>query len=199
MEQFPSDVARKRSHDLHRRGLQGQIVLSMTLLSMTETAPVTSATSASVLEATNVERVAPAADFTASRNVQADLRSFRFGARSADKPEEPDSQPRRSNRVKTVALLEIFVVEIFVLNRSEGLCTLQLRTSGRGTGKQAVGLLPLDNDVQVGPLLPEECQSVRLRYIAMGSGLQSLGEILLIDADTGQRDILSDAMHVLVQ
>ncbi|KAI6157886.1 TRAPP trafficking subunit Trs65-domain-containing protein [Pisolithus tinctorius] len=59
------------------------------------------------------------------------------------------------------------------------------------------GILPLQNRVRVGPLRPSTCQSVRLDFLALSSGVHSVN-LTLVDVETGYLMNLRSAIDIVV-
>lgn len=91
--------------------------------------------------------------------------------------------------------LEVFLVEVFVLNRSERIRrfsvgvpaprkTSPMESDSEGTLASAQGgIVPLENDVRIGPLPPDACQSVHLRFLALRAGAHTLPALRLTDTE----------------
>ncbi|OSX65862.1 hypothetical protein POSPLADRAFT_1131738 [Postia placenta MAD-698-R-SB12] len=60
------------------------------------------------------------------------------------------------------------------------------------------GILPLENRVRVGPLLPSTCQSVRMDFLALTPGVHPIEELILTDIQTGYTMHLRSVMDVVV-
>ncbi|KAG7451363.1 uncharacterized protein BT62DRAFT_882978 [Guyanagaster necrorhizus] len=87
-----------------------------------------------------------------------------------------------------------FTLDIFVYNRSrwtrrfEVSCPDRRNRRRRGEeGKTAFtsGILPLENRVRIGPLLPTACQSVRMKFLALTSGIHTIDVLTLTDVESG--------------
>lgn len=60
------------------------------------------------------------------------------------------------------------------------------------------GVLPLDNRVRIGPLLPSACQSVRMEFLAVNPGVHSIDTLTLTDVETGYSMNLRSVMDIVV-
>ncbi|KAJ3879915.1 TRAPP trafficking subunit Trs65-domain-containing protein [Lentinula edodes] len=60
------------------------------------------------------------------------------------------------------------------------------------------GVLPLENRVRIGPLLPSACQSVRMKFLAMSPGVHSIDTLTLTDVESGLAMNLRSVMDVVV-
>ncbi|KAL8284219.1 hypothetical protein RQP46_004968 [Phenoliferia psychrophenolica] len=93
-----------------------------------------------------------------------------------------------------VGLLDVFLVEVFVVNRSDSVKRFTVGVParrGESTDEPRIAtIIPLENDVRIGPLAPQTCASVRLRFLAVRPGAHTLQELRLVDLATGQTDNL---------
>jgi len=107
--------------------------------------------------------------------------------------------------------LDQFTLDIFVFNQSSWTRRLEVshpevrrrRRKGRGDnarkGDQGTpGILPLENRVRIGPLLPSTCQSVRMDFLALTPGVHAIDELILTDIQTGHKMHLRSVMDVVV-
>ncbi|KIJ68093.1 hypothetical protein HYDPIDRAFT_25538 [Hydnomerulius pinastri MD-312] len=60
------------------------------------------------------------------------------------------------------------------------------------------GILPLQNRVRVGPLRPSTCQSVRMDFLAVTSGVHSVDILTLTDIESGYSMNLRSVMDIVV-
>ncbi|KAJ3865463.1 TRAPP trafficking subunit Trs65-domain-containing protein [Lentinula novae-zelandiae] len=60
------------------------------------------------------------------------------------------------------------------------------------------GVLPLENRVHIGPLLPSACQSVRMKFLAVSPGVHSIDTLTLTDIESGLAMNLRSVMDVVV-
>lgn len=151
----PSDRNSSRRHTttpahyearLPRDRNDGIIILSMTLLSMSETAAMLPGASWGASQLAGQE--GQASDEEDGR-ARMSLDSFRFGDEGTKA--SPVAHPASSQpKIKSVNLMDIFVVEVFLLNRSASMCNLVLRSQPPPASDKAAGLVPLDNDVKLG-------------------------------------------------
>ncbi|KAJ3786675.1 TRAPP trafficking subunit Trs65-domain-containing protein [Lentinula aff. detonsa] len=66
------------------------------------------------------------------------------------------------------------------------------------TGTPDPGVLPLENRVRIGPLLPSACQSVRMKFLAVSPGVHSIDTLTLTDVESGLAMNLRSVMDVVV-
>ncbi|KAI0360396.1 hypothetical protein OH77DRAFT_1418315 [Trametes cingulata] len=68
-----------------------------------------------------------------------------------------------------------------------------------GTGEpSAPGIIPLENRVRIGPLLPSTCQSVRMDFLALAPGVHSIDTLTLTDIQTGFTMNLRSVIDIIV-
>ncbi|KAK7446307.1 hypothetical protein VKT23_014513 [Stygiomarasmius scandens] len=60
------------------------------------------------------------------------------------------------------------------------------------------GVLPLENRVRIGPLLPSACQSVRMKFLAVSPGVHAIDTLTLTDIESGFSMNLRSVMDVVV-
>jgi len=113
--------------------------------------------------------------------------------------------------------LSKFTIEIFVFNRSTWTrrfemsypSTTRSRRKERMTSQyergEAVeesgnnsGILPVDNRVRIGPLLPSACQTVRMQFLAVTPGVHSIDVLTLTDIESGYSMNLRSVMDVVI-
>ncbi|KAH9839023.1 TRAPP trafficking subunit Trs65-domain-containing protein [Rhodofomes roseus] len=106
--------------------------------------------------------------------------------------------------------LDQFTLDIFVFNQSSWTRRFEVshpderrrRRKGRGDGKKAdggsPGIMPLENRVRIGPLLPSTCQSVRMDFLALTPGVHPIDELVLTDVQSGFSMHLRSVMDVVV-
>ncbi|KDQ11579.1 hypothetical protein BOTBODRAFT_114209, partial [Botryobasidium botryosum FD-172 SS1] len=102
--------------------------------------------------------------------------------------------------------LDVFALEIFVFNKTGRLRRFEVsipekrkRLRGHGQARHLGGegrdfdprnhgyrrdLIPLENHIRIGPLLPETCESVRMQFIALEAGVHSVDMLTLTDVET---------------
>ncbi|ORY77627.1 TRAPP trafficking subunit Trs65-domain-containing protein [Leucosporidium creatinivorum] len=132
-------------------------------------------------------------------------------------------------RAPRIGLLDVFLVEVFIVNRGdevkrftvgvpvkrlgEGVDVpakgdLGIAARGIGAGLTAEGkrredrvakIVALENDVRIGPLAPNTCASVRLRFLAIRPGAHTLEELRLVDLGTGLETRLRNPLSVVVE
>lgn len=61
-----------------------------------------------------------------------------------------------------------------------------------------VGVMPLENHIKVGPLQPDSCQSVRMKFVALRSGVHVIDVLNLRDIESNKSTSLRSVMHVVV-
>ncbi|KAG8990728.1 hypothetical protein FRB94_013153 [Tulasnella sp. JGI-2019a] len=115
--------------------------------------------------------------------------------------------------------LDVFALDIFVFNKSttrtrrcmvtypdrrgEGVGVYQRLSGTRhshvpGDRENSLGVTPLENDIKVGPLHPESCMSVRIRFLALRPGVHTIEMLTLRDLDSDVALNLRSVMHVVV-
>ncbi|KAK2460821.1 hypothetical protein APHAL10511_007291 [Amanita phalloides] len=113
--------------------------------------------------------------------------------------------------------LSKFTIEVFVFNRSAWTRRFELScpSFARMKRKERVmsqygvmeksenklgyaGILPVDNRVRIGPLLPSACQTVRMRFLAVTPGVHSIDALTLTDIESGHAMNLRSVMDVVV-
>ncbi|KAG8846765.1 hypothetical protein FRB96_001790 [Tulasnella sp. 330] len=75
---------------------------------------------------------------------------------------------------------------------SQGLIAI---TDGRD---DPLGISPLENDIHIGPLQPDSCMSVRMRFMALRTGVHTIEMLTLHDLDSDTMRNLRSVMHVVV-
>ncbi|KIK70994.1 hypothetical protein GYMLUDRAFT_308496 [Collybiopsis luxurians FD-317 M1] len=101
----------------------------------------------------------------------------------------PDLRSRRKRRE----------MESFTANRNYA--NGKQRPGHRGKGIAPLpepGVLPLENRVRIGPLLPSACQSVRMKFLAVSPGVHSIDTLTLTDVESGLAMNLRSVMDVVV-
>ncbi|KAH9949090.1 TRAPP trafficking subunit Trs65-domain-containing protein [Amylocystis lapponica] len=107
--------------------------------------------------------------------------------------------------------LDQFTLDIFVFNQSSWTRRFEVsypeerRRRRRGNGLQkwdattaSPGILPLENGVRIGPLLPSTCQSVRMDFLALTPGVHAIDTVTLTDVQTGFTMHLRSVMDIVV-
>ncbi|KAG9015655.1 hypothetical protein FRB90_004575 [Tulasnella sp. 427] len=61
-----------------------------------------------------------------------------------------------------------------------------------------VGVMPLENHINIGPLQPDSCQSVRMKFVALRSGVHSIDALNVRDVESNKSTNLRSVMHVVV-
>ncbi|KAI0074410.1 hypothetical protein K474DRAFT_1647966 [Panus rudis PR-1116 ss-1] len=62
----------------------------------------------------------------------------------------------------------------------------------------SLGIVPLENRIRIGPLLPSTCQSVRMDFLAITPGVHSVEVLTLTDVQTGYSMNLRSVLDVVV-
>ncbi|KAK0469510.1 TRAPP trafficking subunit Trs65-domain-containing protein [Desarmillaria tabescens] len=95
-----------------------------------------------------------------------------------------------------------FTLDIFVYNRSRWTRRFEVscpdrrnrrRKGDKGNSTSISGVLPLENRVRIGPLLPTACQSVRMKFLALAPGVHTIEILTLTDTESG---FSTDLKHV---
>jgi hypothetical protein len=60
-----------------------------------------------------------------------------------------------------------------------------------------MALVPLENRIPTGAMLPRTCQVVRVRFIATRPGVHTIGELAIRGIDGARTVLLRDVLHVL--
>ncbi|KAJ6628896.1 TRAPP trafficking subunit Trs65-domain-containing protein [Mycena sp. CBHHK59/15] len=113
---------------------------------------------------------------------------------------------QRGDELGKIYPLDHFTLDIFVFNQSEWTrrfevtCPDRRRGRGRNPGERMVspGIVPLDNRVRIGPLLPAACQSVRMEFLAVTPGVHSINTLTLTDVVSGYSMNLRSVMDIVV-
>ncbi|KAH9938827.1 TRAPP trafficking subunit Trs65-domain-containing protein [Epithele typhae] len=116
--------------------------------------------------------------------------------------------------------LETFTLDIFVFNQSSWTRRFEVtfpeerrrrrrrrakkdrereREAGGKDEGRPPGIVPLENRVRIGPLLPSTCQSVRMDFLALAPGVHSIDTLVLTDVQTNYQMHLSrNALDIIV-
>ncbi|KAG8964537.1 hypothetical protein FRC03_001703 [Tulasnella sp. 419] len=109
--------------------------------------------------------------------------------------------------------LDVFALDIFVFNKSSDVrrCVISfpyrrkkerpISFDGRHPGvlkELPQGIIPLENNLIVGPLRPQTCQSVRMQFVALHPGTHTIDALHLHDYETETSTNLRSVMHVVV-
>jgi len=115
--------------------------------------------------------------------------------------------------------LSKFTIEVFVFNRSTWTRRFELScpSAARMKRKEKIlsqygydtvddgknkldypGILPVDNRVRIGPLLPSACQTVRMQFLAVTPGVHAIDALTLTDIESGYSVNLRSVMDVVV-
>ncbi|KAF9076293.1 TRAPP trafficking subunit Trs65-domain-containing protein [Rhodocollybia butyracea] len=138
-------------------------------------------------------------------------------------PNSNSSSPKINENL--IYPLSTFIIDIFVFNRStwtrrfevscpdsrsrrkrkeiESLAASRSHEAKRRVNPLSValpdpGVLPLENKVRIGPLLPSACQSVRMKFLALSPGVHSIDTLTLTDVESGLAMNLRSVMDVVV-
>ncbi|ESK95268.1 hypothetical protein Moror_4026 [Moniliophthora roreri MCA 2997] len=108
---------------------------------------------------------------------------------------------------------ERFTLDIFVFNKSDWTRRFEISypdprvmrkrnemhgnkaSSGAGKGQ---GIVPMENRIRIGPLLPSACQSVGMDFLALMPGVHSIDTLTLTDVETGFSMNLRSVMDIVV-
>ncbi|KAJ7044619.1 TRAPP trafficking subunit Trs65-domain-containing protein [Mycena alexandri] len=113
---------------------------------------------------------------------------------------------RDGDELHRIYPLDHFTLDVFVFNQSEWTrrfevtCPDRRRGQRRNPGEKAPspGIVPLDNRVRIGPLLPAACQSVRMEFLAITPGVHSINTLTLTDVVSGYSLNLRSVMDIVV-
>ncbi|KZP26559.1 hypothetical protein FIBSPDRAFT_949421, partial [Athelia psychrophila] len=113
--------------------------------------------------------------------------------------------------------LDTFTLDIFIFNQSSWTRRFEVSYPDQRTrrkqeqaagGRQqsqlsgglaeTPGILPLENRVRIGPLLPSTCQSVRMKFLAVTPGVHSIDTLTLTDIVNGYSMNLRSVMDIVV-
>ncbi|KAH9856430.1 TRAPP trafficking subunit Trs65-domain-containing protein [Lenzites betulinus] len=113
--------------------------------------------------------------------------------------------------------LDEFTLDIFVFNQSSWTRRFEVSfpeerrrrrmhgatrapQGGLKNGEEAhpPGIIPLENRVRIGPLLPATCQSVRMDFLALAPGVHAIDTLTLTDIQTGYAMNLRSVIDVIV-
>ncbi|KAI0371337.1 hypothetical protein BV20DRAFT_965535 [Pilatotrama ljubarskyi] len=110
--------------------------------------------------------------------------------------------------------LDQFTLDIFVFNQSSWTRRFEVsypeerrrrrKAQAKESGAQvkgepsAPGIIPLENRVRIGPLLPSTCQSVRMDFLALAPGVHSIDTLTLTDVQTGFTMNLRSVIDIIV-
>jgi len=126
----------------------------------------------------------------------------------SDRTQAPDFTTPR------VGLLDIFLVEVFVMNDWAGGDCAGFAISvppalgapgaggapgADGAGARTASIVALENDVRIGPLAPGQCASARLRFLAVRPGCHALEELRLVHLGSGMETRLVRPLEVVVE
>ncbi|KAJ7180377.1 TRAPP trafficking subunit Trs65-domain-containing protein [Mycena crocata] len=117
-----------------------------------------------------------------------------------------DRDVKDGDELHRIYPLDHFTLDVFVFNQSEWTrrfevtCPDRRRGRGRNPGEKAPspGIVPLDNRVRIGPLLPAACQSVRMEFLAVTPGVHSINTLTLTDVESGYSMNLRSVMDIVV-
>ncbi|KAF7291007.1 hypothetical protein HMN09_01279800 [Mycena chlorophos] len=112
-----------------------------------------------------------------------------------------------SDQVHRIFPLDHFTLDVFVFNQSDWTRRFEVtcptdRRRGRarkpGEKVPSPGIVPLDNRVRIGPLLPAACQSVRMEFLAVTPGVHSIDTLTITDVVSGYSLNLRSVMDIVV-
>ncbi|KAI9633031.1 TRAPP trafficking subunit Trs65-domain-containing protein [Dioszegia hungarica] len=107
---------------------------------------------------------------------------------------------RTEGETGTIKPLEEFSVEVYVQNRTEEVRRFRLSVPGRqeGRGKSAPGVIPLENDIRCGPLLPGASMSSRIRFMALRDGVHRIEKLRVTGVGDDVDFIVSPVLDVVI-
>ncbi|KAJ7639092.1 TRAPP trafficking subunit Trs65-domain-containing protein [Roridomyces roridus] len=112
---------------------------------------------------------------------------------------------RDGDELRRIYPLDHFTLDVFVFNQTDWTRRFEVtcpdrRRRGRNPGENAPspGIVPLDNRVRIGPLLPAACQSVRMEFLAVTPGVHSIDTLTLTDVVSGHSMNLRSVMDIVV-
>ncbi|PIL28002.1 hypothetical protein GSI_09853 [Ganoderma sinense ZZ0214-1] len=132
---------------------------------------------------------------------------------------EKGEKERKGNAAKSKAKvhagelypLDQFTLDIFVFNQSSWTRRFEVsypeERRRRRKGKEKAdgskdarpsGIIPLQNRVRIGPLLPSTCQSVRMDFLALAPGVHSIDTLTLTDIQSGVTMNLRSVIDIIV-
>ncbi|KAM5530360.1 hypothetical protein V8D89_015979 [Ganoderma adspersum] len=107
--------------------------------------------------------------------------------------------------------LDQFTLDIFVFNQSSWTRRFEVsypeerrrrrKANQRGDGGKDArppGIIPLQNRVRIGPLLPSTCQSVRMDFLALAPGVHSIDTLTLTDIQSSVTMNLRSVIDIIV-
>ncbi|GAA5912745.1 hypothetical protein JCM8208_004059 [Rhodotorula glutinis] len=124
---------------------------------------------------------------------------------------------RATSRMPRVNLLDVFLVEVFLFNHSDqvkrftvgvGSSSSSSLTAATGVGarrsrdeddEKVARLVPLENDVRIGPLAPNSCASVGIRFLAIRPGAHVVEALRIVDLADGSETMLERPLWVVVE
>ncbi|GAA5849210.1 hypothetical protein JCM5353_001524 [Sporobolomyces roseus] len=147
-----------------------------------------------------------------------------------DTPEQFSEAERTAaltSRMPRVGLLDVFLVQLFVVNQTDQIKRFVVGVPGvkasESVGEEREGrlggsarpgakpemssrekdrvatLIPLENDVRIGPLAPNTCASLGLRMLAISPGPHVLEELKIVDLSDGSETRLKRPLWVVVE
>jgi len=94
-----------------------------------------------------------------------------------------------------------FSLEVFIFNKSANTRNLEVgfvEHLQNSVCPVQTPVVPLENNVRVGPLDPETCQTVRLRLLALEPGMHTIDNLTVTDIDSGRKMTLRAAVDVVI-
>ncbi|GAA6033227.1 hypothetical protein JCM8097_003005 [Rhodosporidiobolus ruineniae] len=115
-----------------------------------------------------------------------------------------------TSRMPRVNTLDVFLVEVFISNQTAEVKRFTVgvpprrreKRKGRERereGEEVARLVPLETDVRIGPLAPNTCASVGLRFLAVRPGAHCVDLIRLTDLKDGTETLLERPVWVVVE
>ncbi|KWU45045.1 hypothetical protein RHOSPDRAFT_33293 [Rhodotorula sp. JG-1b] len=113
-----------------------------------------------------------------------------------------DPSPPKLHQSPQVNVLDIFLVDVFVLNQTNTVKHYLVRAPPAGRGEPcagSLGVVPLETDIEIGPLAPDSCAACALRFLALRSGSHEIERIQLVDLAEGTEMVLEKPVIVVVE
>ncbi|GAA5853656.1 hypothetical protein JCM8547_007399 [Rhodosporidiobolus lusitaniae] len=124
-----------------------------------------------------------------------------------------------TSHMPRVNLLDVFLVEVFVSNQSDAVKRFTVgvppppetpsvgaggggggrKSRERGREERTARVVPLENDVRIGPLAPNSCASVGLRFLAIRPGAHCVEALRLRELASGEEVRLERPVWVVVE
>ncbi|THU79801.1 hypothetical protein K435DRAFT_875060 [Dendrothele bispora CBS 962.96] len=109
----------------------------------------------------------------------------------------PDSRERRK-RLEREMIIGLNQKGLRKNQRRSGAATAAALMAMEKEKTRGPGVLPLENRVRIGPLLPSACQSVRMKFLAVSPGVHAIDTLTLTDIESGFSMNLRSVMDIVV-